>query len=166
MADDEVPRFLPQRRGGARGAEVSAELLRLHKGSLSQVAARDPGGEPEVVLDPRAGAGLTAGCDAVDAQGSEPLGGAVDGGGQSGRAAADDDEVEATLGQVADGQAEVLGQRARRRPTQHRSQHDHNGELGGGDADLAQEAVHGGVVVGVQPFVRDPDAGEELPQLL
>ena len=65
---------------------MRAELLRLHEGPLGEVAAGDAGREAEVVLDPRAGAGLPAGRDHVDAQRSQPLGGAVDGGGQSGRA--------------------------------------------------------------------------------
>ena len=165
-ADDEVPGLLPQRGGCARGGEVRAELLRLHQGPLGQVAAGDAGREPEVVLDARAGAGLSAGRDHVDAQGSQPLGRAVDRGGQPGRAAADDDEVEAAVGQVADGQAEVLGQRTRRRPAQHRSRHDHDGKLGRGDAELAQQTFDGVVVVGVQPLVRDPAAGQELPHPL
>ena len=103
------------------------------------------------------------GATAVDAQGSQALGGAVDGGGQSRGTAADDDEVEAAIGKVADGQAEVLGQRARSRPAQHRARHDHDGEFGRGDVELAQQALDRGVVVGIQPLVRDPAAGQKLP---
>ena len=146
---------------GAR--EVRAELLRLHERPLGQVGAGDAGREAEVVLDPRARARLPAGRDHVDAQRSQPLGCAVDGGGEPGRAAADDDEVEAAVGQASDGQAEVLAEGAGRRPAQHRSRHDHHGQLGGGDADVAQQSVDGIVVVGVEPLVRDAKCGRGTP---
>ena len=61
QADDEVPGLLPQRRWPRTGlVRCGAELLRLHERPLGEVAAGDAGREPEVVLDPRAGAGLSA----------------------------------------------------------------------------------------------------------
>jgi hypothetical protein len=108
-----MPGLLPQPSGGARAGEVGAELLRLHDRPLGQLAARDPGREPEVVLDPRAGSCLAADRDHLDTQGPKPLGGAVDRGGQAGRAPTDDHEVEAPPGDAAESQAEVFGQRSR-----------------------------------------------------
>ena len=145
---------------------MRAELLRLHERPLREVGAGDAGREAEVVLDPRAGAGLPAGRDPVDAQRSQSLGCAVHCGGEPGRSAADDDEVEAAIGQVPDGQAEVLGEHAWGRPAQHRSRHDHDRELGRGHAGVAQQSVDRTVVVGVDPLVRDAGAGEELSDAL
>src|SRR5664279_2230541 len=55
-------------------------------------APDSPAGKPRF-LDPRRGARLPAGRLALHEQRPEPLGGAVDGGREAGRAAADDDEV-------------------------------------------------------------------------
>ena len=56
--------------------------------------AADPGREAEVVLDPPRGPGLAAEHGALDDQRVEALGGAVDGGAEAGRAAADDQQVD------------------------------------------------------------------------
>ncbi len=73
-----MPGLLTQRRGRARAREVGAELLRLHDGSLGEVAAGDPSRKPEVVLDARAGPCLAPDGGHLDDQGSQSLGGAVD----------------------------------------------------------------------------------------
>ena len=73
-----MPGLLTQRRGRARAREVGAELLRLHDGSLGEVAAGDPGRKPEVVLDARAGPCLASDGGHLDDQGLQSLGGAID----------------------------------------------------------------------------------------
>ena len=78
----------------ARRVEPRAEPLRLDRGPRREVLARDAVREADVVLDPRAGAGLPADGDRVERHGVEPLGRAVDRGGEAGRSGADDDEVE------------------------------------------------------------------------
>ena len=52
-----------------------------------------PVGKAEIVLDPRAGAGLPAGGHGIGREHVEPFGGRVHRGGESGRAGADHDEV-------------------------------------------------------------------------
>ena len=61
---------------------------------LVELGAADPGREAEVVLDPARRSGLAAERSALDDQGVEPLGGAVDGGGEAGGAGADDEQVD------------------------------------------------------------------------
>ena len=77
---------------GGRGA--GAELARLGDRAAGQLAAADPGREAEVVLDPPRGAGLAAEHGALDDQRVEALRGAVDGGAEAGRAAAEDQQVD------------------------------------------------------------------------
>ena len=98
------------RRGGrraARSAAASAGTLsaapnfsRLHHRPLGQLRARDAGREAEVVLDPRRRARPARRWRRRRARRSQALGGAVDGGGEPGRAGADDDEVAHRLGAV------------------------------------------------------------------
>jgi hypothetical protein len=73
-----MPGLLTQRRGRARAREVGAEFLRLYNGPLGEVAARDPGREPEVVLDARAGPCLAPDRGQLDDQGSQSLRGTID----------------------------------------------------------------------------------------
>ena len=73
--------------------DLRPQAFRLVERAHRQIVAGDAIGEPEVVLDPRGGPGLPAGCLALHHQGAEPLGGAVDRRGQPGRAAAHDDGV-------------------------------------------------------------------------
>ena len=76
-----------------RHADGGAELLGLDHRAVGQLGAGDAGREAEVVLDPGRGAGLPAGGDRVEHDRRQPFGGAVHGGGEPGRARADDDEV-------------------------------------------------------------------------
>ena len=77
---------------GSRGSR--AELARLADGAAGELGAADAGREAEVVLDPARRSGLAAERGALDDQRVEPLGGAVDGGGEAGGAAADDEQVD------------------------------------------------------------------------
>ena len=83
-----------QRLGPVGGGGAGAELARLGDGAAGQLRAADPRREAEVVLDPARGPGLAAEHGALDHQRVEPLGGAVDGGAEPGRAAAEDQQVD------------------------------------------------------------------------
>src|SRR6185437_9644851 len=60
------------------GQELGAEALRLRRRPPGQVGPGEPDREAQVVLDPRALAGLAAGRLALDERGAQALGGAVD----------------------------------------------------------------------------------------
>src|SRR5439155_16635611 len=83
-----------ERDGAVGGRGSGAELARLTDGAAGELGAADAGGEAEVVLDPARRSRLAAERRALDDQRVEPLGGAVDGGGEAGRAAADDEQVD------------------------------------------------------------------------
>ena len=72
---------------------LGAEPGRLRDGPVGEVGAGHALGEAEVVLDGRALPGLPARRVALDDDGAQPLGRRVHGGGQPGRAAADDAQV-------------------------------------------------------------------------
>ena len=96
-----------------RGQDLGPEAAGLGHGPTRQVGAGQAGREAQVVVDPRRRAGLASRGLALHHQGLEPLGGAVDGGGQARRPATDDDQV-------------VVGQRGVR------PQADPRGDLGVG----------------------------------
>ena len=78
----------------SRVTRISAPSLRACcSARLDELFAGDAGGEAEVVLDARGGAGLAARRLALDDDGPQALRGPVDGGRQAGRAGADDDGV-------------------------------------------------------------------------
>ena len=81
----------PHRR--PRDHELSAELLRLDEGVAREEMPRDSRGEPEIVLDAGARAGLAARRVRLDDEHVEALGGRVDGGREAGGTGPDDDEV-------------------------------------------------------------------------
>ena len=76
-----------------RDEDLGAEPARLLQRALAELVARDAGREAEIVLDPRRRAGLAAGRLALDHDRAQALRGAVHGGGEAGRPAADDDRV-------------------------------------------------------------------------
>ena len=143
----------PAARSPRTGAvRCGAELLRLHDGALGEVAAGDAGREAEVVLDPRAGPGLAADRDHLDAQRPQSLRRSVHRGREPGRTAADHDQVEAALGNAAERQPEVLGQVAGGRPAQHRPGGDHDRQFDRRNAELAQH----------RPRRQRPDRGRPI----
>ena len=83
-----------ERDGAVGGSGSCAELARLADGAAGQLGATDAGREAEVVLDPARRSGLTAERGALDDQRVEPLGGAVDRGGEAGGTAAHDEQVD------------------------------------------------------------------------
>ena len=73
--------------------DLGAEPAGLAERAAAELVAGDAVREAEVVLDARRGLGLAAGGLALDDERAQALGGAVDRGGEAGRAAADDDRV-------------------------------------------------------------------------
>ena len=129
---------------------------------LASSSPDTPGGEAQVVLDPRRRAGLPARRLALDHDRPQALRRAVDGGGQAGRPCADDDRV--VVGGLRLGaKPEQLGDPAKPRP--------HDG-LAADDADRRKVVLRRsgpsqvGRVVGVGlSHVADLVAVEEAPQL-
>ena len=100
------------------GEQLGPEAARLVVRAAGEVGARQAVREAEVVLDPRALPGLAARRGALDEHGPQPLRGAVDRGGEPGRAAADDHEV-VEVEHGARGEAEPVGELERGRALEH-----------------------------------------------
>ena len=102
-----------------RHEKLGTEPLRLRQGAACQFAAADAGRKPEVVLDARARAGLSAGRVPVEQQGPQPFRCAVHRRREAGRTRADDHEVVQLEG-GRERSAEALGHLAGLRIAQHR----------------------------------------------
>ena len=151
-----------ERLGLARCGHAGTEFLCLHQRTLGQLGAGDAGWEPEVVLDAGARAGLPTDPETLDAKSGEALRCAVEGGGESGRAAAHHDEVEAALGKALERQAEILGQPARRGTAEDGARGDDDREVHRFDAEVREDVVDFLVAIRVEPFMRDAEPREEL----
>src|SRR5581483_4531922 len=92
--DEVAPVARLERERAVRRRRAGAELPRLRDGPAGQLGAADPGREAEVVLDPPRGPRLAPERGALDEKRVKALRGAVDGGGEAGRAAADDQQVD------------------------------------------------------------------------
>ncbi len=125
-----MARSLPQADRLARRRQLRTELLGLHESPLGELGTRDARREAEVVLDPGARPGLAARGDHVDAERPETLRRSVDGGGQTGWASPDDDQIEAALRQALDGQAQIVGEHARRGTSKDLARRDHDRKVG------------------------------------
>ena len=159
-----MPGRFAERSRGARAGDVRAELLGLHERALRQITTGDAGREAEVVLDPRTRSRLPSGHEAFDGESAESFRRAVHRGGEPSRAPAHDQEVEAPIGEAVDGQAEVLRHRSGRCVRENRPGHDHDRQVGAGNAQLVDQSLDGFVALGIQPFVWNATAGEELSQ--
>ena len=84
--------------GLARRVDPHAELERLQRRLPDEVATAHAEGESEEVLDARRRRRLPARRDGIQQHGAQALGRAVDRGGEPGRPAADDDEVDDLVG--------------------------------------------------------------------
>ena len=101
--------FAGHRANLDRGDQLGPELQGLEVAPVGQVGPGQAGGESHVILDPRAGPGLATRAEPVEDDGGQPLGGAVDGRREAGRAGSDDHQVE-RLGADLALQAQALGQ--------------------------------------------------------
>ena len=124
--------------------ELGAERDRLVLRPRCQVRSADAAREPEIVPDHRARPRLPARRLRFDDQRAQPVRGAVDRGGETGRACPGDDQiVEPTLG--FDVPAEHLGDLGVRRIPQHLVAEDHRGQM----ASVAQLVQHPPALVGI-----------------
>ena len=130
--------------------EDRAELVRLDHRLLGEFAAGEAGGEPEIVLDAHAAAGLSARRRPLENDGVEAFRGAVDRRRQPRRAGADDGQVvDRALERLAD--ARAVRQLAVGRIAQHvRGAHDDR-RLRFGDAEVSEERVDIGVRLEIGP---------------
>ena len=161
---DEVPGAILHPLHAARRRDDGAELLGLHRRPGGQVLAGDPGREAEVVLDAGARGGLPADRGAVERERAQAFGRGVDGGGEPGGSGPDDDDVEAPVRQRVRRQPEGGAEHPRRRALEHTVCRDHDRQIGGGRAEVLEDGGHVGVVVGVDPRVREAVAGRVLAQ--
>ncbi len=143
-----------QARRALGDAHLGAELLRLVEGARPQRLPGDAGGEAEVVLDLRAGAGLPAGRHGLEHHHVEPLGRAVHRGCQPRRPGADDHQV------VHDGcvhhrvEPEAVGDLGVARVLQHLlTAADEDGDVAGGDVELVEQRLHVRVALDVDVLV-------------
>ena len=137
------------------------ELHRLPAGPLGQLRARHTVGEAEIVLDPGALAGLAARRDRLHQHRTQAFRRSVHGRAESGRAAADHDQV-VEVGTRLRGQADALGQLGiGRRDQRVAVRRDDERQGPGVDAGRVQQS---GALRRVRriPPVRHLVAGEEL----
>ncbi len=164
---DEAPRALDaQPHGVLHRQQLGAEAAGLVGRAAGEVRAGQAGGEAEVVLDEARLAGLAARRLALDHDGPQSLGCAVDGGAEAGGAAADDDEVVVVLRRLAR-DAEALGELEDRRALEDRAvleQRDRQAVVV--DARDAQQLARLAVALDVQPARRHAVAGEEVAQVV
>ena len=159
-----MPAVLLQRVSLRGDADLGAELPGLDRCPVGQLRSRDPGGEAQVVLDPRRGAGLTAGRDCVDGDGLQALGCSIDRGGESGRTRADHDEVDHVVRRYLCAQPKGPRELDVARVAQYSVAPDHHRRLFGRDLQRVQQRL--GVVarVEIDPSVGQAVAGCELAQ--
>ena len=149
--------------------QLRAEAARLGHGAPRQVGPAEADREAKVVLDPRALARLPTRRLPLEQQRLEALRGAVDGGGQASRPAADDDEVvEGLLG--AGAEADPLGDLDVGRLRQGRAvgEDDHRQASAGGALAAHRLDQTAALLVGldVEPAVGDLVARQELADLV
>ena len=154
-------------QAGRLGGDVDlgTELARLDQRAVGELGAGDPGGKAEVILDLRRGRGAPSGRDRVEQDRLQALGGGVDGGRETGRAGADDQQV-AVAGAVRERpQADHSAELGCCRIAQHLlATPDHDRCLVRRHPELAQQRLGLGVLLEVDPRVRYAVARGELAQ--
>ncbi len=142
--------------------DLCAEPLRLRRRPPREIGAAQPLRKAEVVLDPRARAGLAARRVLLDEDCAEALRCAVHRGRETGRPRADDREiVERELGRRA--HAELGGERAAVRAAELLPvREDHDRQL----VDGLEERLVRGVPLEIDPSVGNAVAGEEVLHLV
>src|SRR5438067_10158420 len=89
----EVVALLRPQPDDALGEELGAKPVGLQEGPLGELVTAESLREAEVILDPRAGARLSADCFRFHDQGPQALGCAVHAGRETRRSGADDDDI-------------------------------------------------------------------------
>jgi len=141
------------------------EFLRLVVGARHQRHARDAGGESEIVLDARGGAGLPAEGAAIEHDHRQPLRRRIDGGSQSRRSGADDRHVidlrrvdrphqaDAARQLVLAGIAQRLAVGA-----------EHDGQMVRIDVKALDQGLGAGIAIGIEHAMRLTVTGEKSLQ--
>ena len=113
---------------GHRDGRQHLDLVagRLLGESLGELGTLDAFGEPGVVVEALGDAGLAAKCRALDDERAQVLAGAVDGGGETGRPATNDDDV-IGVGHRRSREADLLGELLVRRLHQMRTIGENDG---------------------------------------
>ena len=152
--DDDVKARLAAQAGHfTGGVQPGAEPHRLNGGPPGESFAGDAVRKPRVVLDPRARAGLAADRHGVQRDRAQALRRAVDRGGEPGRAAADDDQIEHVARGRVERQPEVLGERRRRGAAQGLRGGDHRRDVLRGEPHAREQLVDVLGVLDVDPCV-------------
>ena len=113
-----------------RDHDLGAEFLRLHERASGQRLAGNAGRKSEIVLDPRAGAGLAAIGAGIQDDHRQALGSRIDRGREPGGPAADDGDVVDLCAVQSRDHAERAGKLGDRRVAQHRAvRADHQRQL-------------------------------------
>src|SRR6202012_5289215 len=148
------------------GQEVSAEAIRLDIGAAGKIRSAETLRKAKVVLNFGTGACLTANGFAFDDDGTEPLGRRVDACREAGRAGTyDDDVVELLLGLTR--HTELSGQLAGGGLDQGGAvAEDDNGKFAVVQAALFEQAQGLWVLLGVEPLIGNPVAGQELANVM
>src|SRR5262245_33176111 len=109
-ADDMRPAVRRQSHHISSGQHLRLELHRLATGAVGELRPGPAAGKAEVIFDPGALTSLSAGRPPLDQNGVQALRCTVDGGTQTGRTSADDDqviEVAYRSGRQADGRGDL-----------------------------------------------------------
>ena len=148
-----------------RQAELGAELLRLRERAPHQRLPRDAGRKAEIVLDARAGAGLSSKRERFQHQDREALGRAVDRGREPGRTRADDGHVVRFGAEARRHQAQRARQLLLRRILEHRAvRQDRERKLARLRRRSARAARGVPILIGIDHAEGNPVAFEEVRQ--
>ncbi len=162
--DHAEARLGPQAHDFARSVEASAESHRLDGGSPGEVATGDAIRKAGVVLDSRARPRLATDRDGVQGDGSQTLRGPIHRGGEPGRSAADDHQVEDVAGYRMVGQPEMLRERRRGGTAQDVRGGDHRGDVLRFQPQAREQRVDVLGVLDVDPCVGQMRMLGERPQ--
>ena len=142
--------------------KFGAEPLRLCQGAAREFTAADAGREAEIVLDPRAGAGLAARRMAIDEQRAQTFRRAVHRRREAGRPGADDDQIVDVVG-GCQRPAKALGDLPRLRIAEERTiLEEQERQALGAHRRRVEQRARLGIALDVDPVIRQEAAGEEV----
>ena len=149
QGDDAVAAVDAERAHRAGHTEARAEALRLKQRVPRELGARDPGGKPEIVLDPRARARLTARRERLGSEHFEPLRGGVHRRREPRGAGTDDHEIVHVIVLHRDGEPGTPREVGDGRiPDQAAVPSQDDRRLGGRDPERAEKRI--GLLVGLE----------------
>ena len=143
-----------ERDGLGRYEDLRPELLRLHEGAAGEGATRDSSGKAQVVLDPRAGAGLPTIGAAVEHDDVQAFRGRIDGGCQARRPGPDHCDIEQLLVLSGIQDSKAARQRGLGRIEHHRAVRTQRQHIGRQRPVLRQQCSRRRIVRGVHHLMR------------